>query len=183
VAAACDSKDYLKCAEIIHDKAKHLLQEINKKGDTPVHCAARAGNCNMVSCLIEMAAGENDGGAVRHELLRKRNKVGGTALHSAIRSGNFQLIEMLIWEDPELACIPYDGTSPLYLAISSSELCLHCVLQLFQSCGFSPSGPDGQNVLHIAVFRDVVCGKGTYRHVMQNILVSFIGFYNSFINS
>ena len=78
VAAAGDSKDYLKCAEIIHDKAKHLLQEINKKGDTPVHCAARAGNCNMVSCLIEMAVGENDG-AVRHELLRKRNKIGGTA--------------------------------------------------------------------------------------------------------
>ena len=98
----------------------------------------------------------------------------------ALRMGNLamlerlltaKLIEMLIWEDPELACIPYDGTSPLYLAISSSELCLHCVLELFQSCGFSPSGPDGQNVLHIAVFRDVVCGKGTYRHVMQTCLI------------
>ncbi|RLN09550.1 ankyrin-like protein [Panicum miliaceum] len=158
LAAAGDTKQYLKCAEIIYGRAKHLLQEINKE-DTPVHCAARAGNRNMVSCLIEMAASENNG-AVRHELLRKRNKIGDTSLHSAIRSGNIQLIQMLIWEDPELACIPYDGTSPLYLAISASELCLHCVLQSFQiSYGFSTSGPNGQNVLHTAVFRDVVSGK------------------------
>jgi len=158
VAAAGDSKQYLKCAEIIYAEAKHLLQEINKKGDTPVHCAARAGNRNMVSCLIEMAASENNG-ALRHELLRKQNKIGDTALHSAIRSGNFQLIKMLLWEDPELACIPDVGTSPLYLAISSSELCLHCVLPLFQSHRFSASGPDGQNILHIAVFRGVTRGK------------------------
>lgn len=102
VASAGNSKEYSKCAEIIYDKAKHLLQEINKKGDTPVHCAARAGNLNMVTCLIKMVGSENNG-AVKHELLRKQNKIGETALHSAIRSGNFQLTEMLMREDPELA--------------------------------------------------------------------------------
>jgi len=133
----------------------------------------------MTTMVVVLAKTEEQGSCVHKNQEESKPRMDPRLL-MALRMGNLamlerlltaKLIEMLIWEDPELACIPYDGTSPLYLAISSSELCLHCVLQLFQSCGFSPSGPDGQNVLHIAVFRDVVCGKGTYRHVMQTCLI------------
>ncbi|CAN6347147.1 unnamed protein product [Urochloa humidicola] len=158
VAAAGDSEEYLKCARMIYNKAKHLLDAANKKEETPLHRAASAGNLDMVSCLIEMARENNHGDTWVKELLRKKNNSGETVLHGAIRSDNFNLMKMLISEDSELACLPNDDTSPLYLAISLRQ-CWDCVKELFNnSTRISTSGPDGQNVLHIAVFR----GQGMY---------------------
>lgn len=183
VAASGDSPKYLYCAKEIIRRAKHLLMDDdarkNKKGDTPVHCAARAGNYNMVDCLIKMAAAErgDDNSNKKVELLlRKENNVKETALHCAIRSYNFMLTKMLVSKDPELArTTPKDGISPLYLAISLGLILDDERLEPFESCRScieqSWSGPHGQNVLHLAVWRDVFHGKGTVRY----------GTYNSFV--
>lgn len=70
VAANGDGDNFLKCAKFIYSKATHLLFEPNKKGDTPLHCAARAGKPRMVSHLIHLARSE---GGRDQELLRKEN--------------------------------------------------------------------------------------------------------------
>lgn len=57
--------------------------EKNHKGETPLHCAARAGNYSMVSRLIDLAAREDDDTKLR--LLRMENKRQETALHEAVR--------------------------------------------------------------------------------------------------
>ncbi|CAL5059129.1 unnamed protein product [Urochloa decumbens] len=76
---------------------------------------------------------------------------------------------MLLSKDQELDRRPNEGTSPLFLAIlSSSGQGLHRVRQSFdpfQSSTCSFSGPDGQNVLHIAVFLDFYHGR-----VLQHLL-------------
>nr|BAD29122.1 ankyrin-like protein [Oryza sativa Japonica Group]BAD29190.1 ankyrin-like protein [Oryza sativa Japonica Group] len=116
VAACADTEDYLKCARMIYNKASRLLDAINSEMDTPLHCALaiihalRAGNIGMVSCLIELAAGEQNyhhgAGWKVKDLLRRMNKHGETVLHAAIRSGNKMLLEKLMSEDPELVCVP-----------------------------------------------------------------------------
>lgn len=60
-----------------------LLLEKNHKGDTPLHCAARAGNSKMVSHLIDLAARE--GADTKLGFLRVGNKRHQTALHDAVR--------------------------------------------------------------------------------------------------
>ncbi|RLN03384.1 hypothetical protein C2845_PM13G03530 [Panicum miliaceum] len=153
VAAAGDAEQYLKCAEMIYGKAKHLVDATNKNGDTPLHRAATAGNLNMVSRLMELAAArENHGGRSVKELLGKKNKIGETVLHCAIRGGSIELVRNLLSKDSELARVPNGDTSPLYLAISLRRLGI--AEELFQQgSALSYSGPDGQNILHIAVLR------------------------------
>uniref|UniRef100_A0A0E0LZZ2 PGG domain-containing protein n=1 Tax=Oryza punctata TaxID=4537 RepID=A0A0E0LZZ2_ORYPU len=160
VVAACgDTEDYLKCARMIYDKASYLLDAINRGMDTPLHCAARAGNIAMVSCLIELAAGDQQyyypgaGWRVK-DLLRKMNKHGETVLHGAIRSGSKMLVEKLLSEDPELVCVrPLNGTSPLYLAIALRrwDIAFESELLVASFNKFSYSGLRGRNVFHIAV--------------------------------
>jgi ankyrin repeat protein len=161
VAASGDSDQYLNCAELIYGKAGYLLDAANKSGDTPLHCAATAGNLDMVSRLIELATRENNGGKKQRalELLRKKSKTGETALHMAIRSANRKkVIEKLMSEDMELVRAPGGGILPLYLAVSLGHLDI--MLELMQrSCKrLSYSWPEGQNVLHAAVFQ----GEGTF---------------------
>lgn len=152
VASSGDSGEYCDCATLIYGKRNKLLDAENQSGDTPVHCAARAGNHNMVSHLIALATPPTTRNAI--ELLRKKNKLGETALHGAVRSANTKVIENLMSKDPELASHPSDGTSPLYLAISLGHLDIAWDLMQRSSYRLSYSGPDGQNVLHIAVFQD-----------------------------
>jgi ankyrin repeat protein len=115
----------------------------------------------MVSRLIELATRENNGGKKQRalELLRKKSKTGETALHMAIRSANRKkVIEKLMSEDMELVRAPGGGILPLYLAVSLGHLDI--MLELMQrSCKrLSYSWPEGQNVLHAAVFQ----GEGTF---------------------
>ncbi|TVU17325.1 hypothetical protein EJB05_33350, partial [Eragrostis curvula] len=153
VAASGDSVQYLQCAELIYAKAGHLLDAGNKNGDTPLHCAARAGNPNMVSRIIELATHERDDKKRVLELLRKMNRIGETPLHGAVRSANREVLEKLMSEDPELVHLPGDGVSPLYLAFSLGKLDFAWELIQRSSKKLSYSGPDGRNVLHIAVFQ------------------------------
>ncbi|XP_052168713.1 protein ACCELERATED CELL DEATH 6-like [Oryza glaberrima] len=63
------------------------------------------------------------------------------------------MVEWLMLVDSELALVPMEGTSPLYLAVS---LGYHDIATMIhtRSNGFvSYSGPNGQNVLHASVLR------------------------------
>uniref|UniRef100_A0A0A9HIY2 PGG domain-containing protein n=1 Tax=Arundo donax TaxID=35708 RepID=A0A0A9HIY2_ARUDO len=120
--------------------------------DTPLHCAARAGNTNMVARLVELASEDEDDkvGA----FLRAQDKRGETALHEAVRFGGEKMVQALMNKDKELARVAAkDGTSPLYLAISLSH---HKIAQLLHNADdkLSYSGPKGQNALHAAAVHD-----------------------------
>ncbi|CAD6340605.1 unnamed protein product [Miscanthus lutarioriparius] len=150
VVAACgDTQEFLDCVDVIvRNKEKksgaggkrRALEARNNKGDTPLHCAAGAGNAHMISCLVGLLANtadddnDNDeaGAAVKKAFLRLQNECGDTALHQAVRAArnNVACIDHLMDVDPELACLPFPhqeeeedaGASPLYLAISLGEI-------------------------------------------------------------
>jgi ankyrin repeat protein len=158
VAAYGDSDGFLRSADIIYRKAKHLLFVQNKNGDTPLHCASRAGMTRMVSRLISLARDEDNTSAHRvKELLEMENKVSETALHQAVRIGNNDIVKLLMEENPELASFPKDGTSPLYLAVLLEEDIIVETLYNASHMKLSYSGQNGQNALHAAVLR----GTGT----------------------
>uniref|UniRef100_A0ACD5WRY3 Uncharacterized protein n=2 Tax=Avena sativa TaxID=4498 RepID=A0ACD5WRY3_AVESA len=154
VAKNGDSDGFLRSAEIIHGKAKNLLFVKNRNGDTPLHCASRAGMSRMVRCLIGLASDEDDTSVNRvKELLEMENKLQETALHQAIRIGNNDIVKLLMEEDSELASLPKLGTSPLYLAILLEEDIIVETLYNASHMMLSYSGQNGQNALHAAVLR------------------------------
>ena len=156
VAAAGDGGGYLRSAEVIYGKARHLLEARNKGRDTPLHRAARAGNVEMLALLVRLA-GEERAAA----LLRVQNEAGETALHEAIRAGDMRLVDVLMAADPFLARVPDGsasaGASPLYLAVALRRYAIARDLHERDS-QLSYSGPAGQNALHAAVLQS----KGTH---------------------
>lgn len=155
VATAGDSDRHLKCATMIHAKASHLLMTQNSKGDTPLHCAARAKKTKMVAHLIELAKGIHGVDYNKAtDLVRMRNKRGETALHEAIRFHSKDMVQELMNTDEELAQVnAEDGTSPLYLA----SLLGHVEsVSLILEKGKDPSysGLRQQNALHAAALHN-----------------------------
>ena len=148
------TEDFMNCAELIHGKDRTFLSKQNTKGDTPLHCAVRAGNSRMVSHLVDLARTEG----TLEDLLRKENCSKETVLHEAVRIGDDQIVKSLLTADPELACFPKEGTSALYLAISLEEYNIAETLhEESKDKVVSYLGPNGQNALHAAVLR----GSGT----------------------
>uniref|UniRef100_A0A0A9FU91 PGG domain-containing protein n=1 Tax=Arundo donax TaxID=35708 RepID=A0A0A9FU91_ARUDO len=145
--------NFLKSADIVYRNAKHLLFKQNKKGDTPLHCAARAGRSEMVSHLIALASGEASSAERLKEVVRIQNEHNETALHEAVRLGSKHVAELLMMVDSELASFPKEGTSPLYLAILLERIDIAESLYLKSGGNLSYSGPNGQNALHAAVLR------------------------------
>ncbi|KAM0836494.1 hypothetical protein ACQ4PT_062306 [Festuca glaucescens] len=80
-----DGDNFLVCADMICRRDWDLLFAKNHNGDTPFHCAARAGNSNMVSRLMVLARHEGEGPDGELTLLRMQNNCHETALHEAIR--------------------------------------------------------------------------------------------------
>ncbi|TVU50546.1 hypothetical protein EJB05_01921, partial [Eragrostis curvula] len=152
VAGAGDGDGYLKSANVIYGKARHLLEAPNKGRSTPLHRAARAGNVKMLFLLIRLA-GEEDGGDERvAAILRMQNGIGDTALHEAIRAADMRTVAVLMTASPRLARLPENGTSPLFLAISLRRYDIARELHA-RDDQLSYSGPEGQNALHAAVVR------------------------------
>ena len=166
VAANGEDSNFVKCAALIHGKDQGSLSRQNYKGDTPLHCAARAGKSQMVSHLIDLATAEN----IVQELVRQENNSNETVLHVAVRNGSHQLVQDLLATDPKLACFPQEGTSPLYVAILLERNTIAKTLyEESENNVLSYSGPNGQNALHAAVLR----GPGTY--FTRSILHFFAG--------
>jgi ankyrin repeat protein len=171
------------CAKFIHNQGKSLLYKKNNKGDTPLHCAVRAGKSLLASCLTGLA---KEDGKVQ-DLLRNLNNNNETALHEAVRRGDKIVVKELMRTDPELASFPTNGVSPLYLAIQliddttilqkedkadrseGDEKSMAQTLHDESKGLLSYSGPNGQNALHAAVLR----GPGTHKEAcMRSFLAS-----------
>jgi len=150
VAASGDRQGYLDLARLVCCKAPELLLACDGNGDTPLHCAVRAGNAEMASLLIEQANGCDE----RKTMLRMTNNRGETALHEAVRFGHktgLCMVKALMYHDKELArVVARDGTSPLYLAVSLHHSSIAFEL-ISHDKELSYSGPLGQNALHPAV--------------------------------
>ncbi|KAF7087133.1 hypothetical protein CFC21_090351 [Triticum aestivum] len=156
VACSGDGDNFLRSAEVIW-KAKNLLFSQNNNGDTPLHCAARAGNSRMALHLIALARGEDGSDSNRVKaMLEMENKLMETALHDAVRIGNNDLVKMLMEEDSELACFPKGGTSALYIAVLTENTTIVETLYQTSHGNLSYSGPNGQNALHAAALRGPV---------------------------
>jgi ankyrin repeat protein len=156
IASNGDSPDFLECARVVYGKDNHLLDACNANGDTPFHCAARAGMVEMVSELISLARTKGGGQRLK-AVLGKLNKQGETALHEALRlrykETVMAMVSRLMAADAELAQVPLaDGTSPLYLAVLLGHDDIAERLHQHDE-GLSYSGPNGQNALHVAVLR------------------------------
>lgn len=63
----------------------------NKKGETPLHVAAKQGNTEIAKLLIENRANVN-----------ATNKKGETPLHLAAKQGNTEIVEFLIEKDADI---------------------------------------------------------------------------------
>uniref|UniRef100_A0A0E0BRD2 Uncharacterized protein n=1 Tax=Oryza glumipatula TaxID=40148 RepID=A0A0E0BRD2_9ORYZ len=158
VATHGNAANFLECAEIICNRARRLLLATNDKGDTALHCAARARRLEMASRLIALAKAREDHEVERGQaasfgkvLLRTENERNETALHDAVRAGDGDMVRRLMDEDPDLALFPVQGTSPLYLAISLRNGTIAEILHEKSNGNISYSGPHRQNALHAAV--------------------------------
>jgi hypothetical protein len=173
-------KDFLEYARIICGRDRDFLFAKNHMGDTPLHCAARAGHSKMVSCLIALAE-QHEGADGKLKLLRMENERHETGLHDAIRiedgrilgvkdrhalltdavpasdadgtAEEKNMVKLLMRADPELANYPAQGISPLCLAILLEKDTIAVTLYKKSGGNLSYSGPDGQNALHAAVLR------------------------------
>jgi hypothetical protein len=177
-----DGGDFLEYAGIICDRDRDLLFAQNRMGDTPLHCAVRAGSSKMVSHLIALVGRE--GADSKLKLLRMENERHETALHDAVRiedgrvlcvmdrqalltdaddgvAEEKDMVKLLMRADPELANYPAQGISPLCLAILLEKDTIAVTLYKKSGGNLSYSGPHGQNVLHVAVLRATSTNTGT----------------------
>uniref|UniRef100_A0A0D9XRQ9 Uncharacterized protein n=1 Tax=Leersia perrieri TaxID=77586 RepID=A0A0D9XRQ9_9ORYZ len=104
-----------------------LLSAASSSGDTPLHCAARAGHAGAVRAIARLARA-SDGVAEEDRLemvLHGRNEAGDTALHVAARHRHGEAAEALVAvAGPEMAVAEVNGAgvSALYLAVISGSV-------------------------------------------------------------
>ncbi|KAL5546521.1 hypothetical protein UlMin_006208 [Ulmus minor] len=135
-----------------------LVQEINMKGDTPLHIAARSGHLGVAKLLITCAKTQ----VVESGLhpLRMVNKKKLTVLQEAVRNNNYWVVDLLIKEDPGLTCTTEDGVeSPLFMAVEGNfdQIAVR-ILETFPNCALS--GRMGMTIMHAAVI-----GLANYKFV------------------
>ncbi|KAH9791133.1 ANK REP REGION domain-containing protein [Citrus sinensis] len=146
-----------KFVEEILEKCPSLLLQVNAKGDTPLHVAAKFGHSDMVRFLVERAKlpqHENEelesGVGAAKQMIRMTNNEKNTALHEAACCENVDVVKILTKEDPDY---PYSannyGKTPLYMAAESSSSDMVLAL-LENSTPVSHEGPNGKTALHAA---------------------------------
>lgn len=136
-----------------------LLRQPNKRGDTPLHVAARYGHGVLVKFLIEQAKADDRDGDVESgdkavkEMLRSGNSVKDTALHEAARFGHVEVARVLVEEDCGFQYdANNDGETPVYIAAERKHR--EIVSLMLEKCTTVPlatGGPCGRTVLHAAV--------------------------------
>ncbi|KAK3433980.1 hypothetical protein EUGRSUZ_D01254 [Eucalyptus grandis] len=134
-----------------------LLWQVNDKGDTPLHLAAKVGSCEVVRVFTDFTkllhwVVENGQVDACKELLRKQNLHKDTALHHAIRGGHNLVVQLLIEEDSQLCdIINAADESPLYLA--TDRQLSHAIGLILGAFSWSSShkGPKGLTALHAGI--------------------------------
>ncbi|XP_024198407.1 ankyrin repeat-containing protein At2g01680 [Rosa chinensis] len=150
-----------------------LFWAANKKGDTPLHVAARVGCVEIVEFLIDQAKalqirGADEESCHRKPLLRMTNLEMDTALHVAVRYGHLGVVVLLMEADPELCCLTNRADeSVLFLAAmkGSAEIALY----LLNESPVCPCfrGTNGVTALHAAVTRSTLTSKGIVRTMVS----------------
>ncbi|XP_038988037.1 protein ACCELERATED CELL DEATH 6-like [Phoenix dactylifera] len=147
------SRGHLEIAKEICCREISLLAAQNTRLDTPLHCAARAGDEKMVSLIIQFA---REGEIKEREVLRAKNTDEANALHEAAQYNHANMAKVLMEKDVGLASMPNSaGMSPLYLAIMTGSI--DVAKALLQSSSWenaspaSYAGPNKSTALHIAV--------------------------------
>ncbi|KAJ1697484.1 hypothetical protein LUZ63_005996 [Rhynchospora breviuscula] len=157
---------HIEIAMILCNEDRNLLTAQNRKGDTALHCAAGAGDTDMVHFLIEFCGEElpcvielphqDQGDSEMKEILRAKNADGETALHKAVQSGHVNVVKELMLANPGLAGeVNGDHASPLYLAAASGDAkMIETIIQFLPVEEVSEAfyiGPEGRNALHATV--------------------------------
>ncbi|BFG28849.1 hypothetical protein CerSpe_151230 [Prunus speciosa] len=158
VAAEFKQIDFFKKAGL--DDQSPLFWATNKKGNTPLHVAARVGCHEVVKFLIEHAQKTLIDPAYK-ELLRKTNSQKDTALHVAVRNGHVGVVTLLVKADAQLCSFTNSANeSPLFLAVRNGSADI--VLYILNESPILPSfhGTNGVTALHMAVTRKHLTGRG-----------------------
>ncbi|KAI9170038.1 hypothetical protein LWI28_021529 [Acer negundo] len=124
-AASCG---HVEIVELMARSFPLLILKKNRKGDTAVHVAVKAGKLNTVIKLVECAKQIPSTSNRNESLLRMKNKGGNTALHEALlllvetKKSVDTLVDVaryLVTEDPEVSYHLNNITrkSPLCLAV------------------------------------------------------------------
>jgi len=135
-----------------------LLLQANKKGEIPLHLAARYGHSKVVRVLIDCAKSVDPESGVTEakKMLRMTNEEQDTALHEAARNRRSHVVEILTKEDPEFSySANVHGETPLYIAASImprwSEERGKVIDEILTNCiSVDYGGPNGRTALHAA---------------------------------
>ncbi|XP_052194667.1 ankyrin repeat-containing protein At5g02620-like isoform X2 [Diospyros lotus] len=149
-------QDNRECVKEMLIQEPSLLRQVNSKGETALHIAARRGCSVTVKELLAFAKNRADPEsdvAVTKELLRMATLEKDTALHEAVRNNHLGVVELLLEEDPDLsyAAANSAGETPLYLAAEGDY---HEIVSaiLGGTCrNQANGGPNGRTALHAAV--------------------------------
>jgi len=144
----------------ILEKCPPLLFQANKKGEIPLHLAARYGHSNVVKLLMERAEAlptdPESGVTEAKKMLRMTTEEQDTALHEAARNRRGHVVEILTKEDPEFSySANVHGETPLYIAASiitrRREEREKVVDEILGNCiSVDYGGPNGRTALHAA---------------------------------
>ncbi|XP_050368894.1 ankyrin repeat-containing protein ITN1-like [Argentina anserina] len=156
---AAEFKQIEFCHQVCHDDQYSQLSWLtNKKGDSPLHFAARVGCEEIVKLLIDRArkVDEENGAAVAGDaqegLLEIVNIQEDTAVHVATRCGHHGVVSLLMAADPKLCFMTNTANeSPLFL---STRLEFSVIASsILSECRIIPSflGTNGVTALHVAV--------------------------------
>lgn len=148
--------------EQLLDLCPSLLLQVNAKGETPLHAAAKCGHLAIVEALVmrakarqmheELESGGVGYGATCRQMLRTTDNEGNTALHGAVRNGYIDVVEILIKEDPDRCsyCANDCCETPLFIAAERGSF--QIVAEILETCtSVAHDGPDGKTALHAAV--------------------------------
>uniref|UniRef100_A0A6N2L0G4 Uncharacterized protein n=1 Tax=Salix viminalis TaxID=40686 RepID=A0A6N2L0G4_SALVM len=143
----------------ILERCPALLLQANKKGETPLHVAAKFGHSNVVKVLIDRAkaphADPESGVTAAKRMLRMTNGEGETALHEAARNARGHVVEILTKEDPDFSySANVHGETPLYIAASVGQRREHgkVIDEILRNCiSVDYGGPHGKTALHAAI--------------------------------
>ncbi|KAH9681293.1 ANK REP REGION domain-containing protein [Citrus sinensis] len=146
--------------EEILEKCPSLLLQVNAKGDTPLHVAAKFGHSGIVTFLVERAKlpqHENEelesGVGAARQMIKMTNNEKNTALHEAVCHKNVDVVKILTKEDPDYRySANNDGKTPLYMAAESRSSDMVLAL-LENSTSVSHEGPNGKTALHAAAMK------------------------------